>query len=296
MEAYTVDGIKDAVIAGEQIAGKLDGTSIILSLKMMEVPYLGLAIHSGTKLPAEIQKTCLLSDQERSRIEDCKTEAFILAMGNYIYTEDSRFLYDLNRSKGTCLYEKRRDLWGVQIDESHLNDEERKTLNEPIWKEPFSHEQKRLYLAKHDLFYSLISFIAEYFLKRNSRALFFDMHSYNWKARSHQYILPDVNLGTRFVDQNKHRDLISHWKKELEKIEIQRRRLIVLENALFRGGYLTRFVSKNYPDIAVLCSEFKKIYMDEETGEIYPEKLDRLKKGIEKTIIRLLDILLLRKR
>jgi len=32
--------------------------------------------------------------------------------------------------------------------------------------------------------------------------------------------------------------------------------------------------------IAVLCSEFKKIYMDEDTGEIDAGSLEALKKGV----------------
>lgn len=143
-------------------------------------------------------------------------------------------------------------------------------------------------MEKHDLFYSLLSYIAEFFLENNSRAIFFDMHSYNWKERSNQEKLPDVNLGTEFIDKEKHREIISIWIEELEKIEIQGRHLVVEENALFKGGFLTRFISKTYPDIAVLCSEFKKIYMDEDTGEIDKEIMEALKKGIDRAVRRLI--------
>jgi len=40
--------------------------------------------------------------------------------------------------------------------------------------------------------------------------------------------------------------------------------------------------------IAVLCSEFKKIYMDEDTGEIDKEIMEALKKGIDRAVRRLI--------
>jgi N-formylglutamate amidohydrolase len=289
MKAYTLDEIKNTIVNNQKISGRLRGTSIIFSFKNIKNPLLGLAIHCGTKLPPELQKMCLLSDWEKSRIEDFRTEVFLEGMENHVYTEDSRFLYDLNRSKETCLYEKRGDLWGVNIDESTLNKKERKELHKPIWAEPFSEELKRACLEKHDLFYSMLSFIAEFFLKHNGNGLFFDMHSYNWKARSDPEKLPDVNLGTEFVDLRKHHEIISTWIRELEKIKIQGRNLVVAENALFKGGYLTRFISEAYPDVAVLCSEFKKIYMDEDTNQIYAESLEELRQGINKAVNRLIS-------
>lgn len=288
MDGYSLDEIEEAVGNNKEISGRLKETSIIFSFENMVIPSLGLAIHSGTKLPRELQENCLLSHQEKSRIEDFKTETFLHETVNYIYTEDSRFLYDLNRSRATCLYAKRGDLWGVNIDPSTLNEKEKKVLNELIWNEPFSDELKNDCLEKHDLFYSLLSTIAELFLKNHSKAIFFDMHSYNWKARSNQETLPDVNLGTEFIDKGKHGEIISAWIEELEKIELHGRHIVVQENALFKGGYLTRFISKRYPDIAVLCSEFKKIYMDEDSGEIDEEIMQVLKKGIDRAVRRLI--------
>lgn len=289
MKAYTLDEIKSAIVNNQYIYGKLKGTHIVFSFKNMKNPYLGLAIHSGTRLPPELQKKCLLSDWEKSRIEDFRTEVFLEGMENHVYTEDSRFLYDLNRSKETCLYEKRGDLWGVNIDESTLNKKERLELHKPIWTEPFSEELKKACLEKHDLFYAMLSFITEFFLKHNGTGLFFDMHSYNWKARSNPEKLPDVNLGTKFVDKRRHHEIISAWIRELEKIKIQGQNLVVAENALFKGGYLTRFISENYPDIAILCSEFKKIYMDEDTTQIYTESMKELQQGINEAVNRLIS-------
>lgn len=284
MNAHSLDEIKTAIRNKQKISGILAGTSIIFSFKNMNNPYLGLAIHCGTKLPLELEKKCLLSAQEKSRIEDFRTEVFLEGMENFIYTEDSRFLYDLNRSKETCLYEKRGDLWGVNIDESTLKQKEREELHKPIWAEPFSEELKHACREKHDLFYALISFITEYFLELYEHAVFFDMHSYNWKARANPEKLPDVNLGTKFVNKHKHKKIITTWIRGIEDIKIQGRNLVVEENALFKGGYLTRFVSGAYPDVAVLCSEFKKIYMDEETNQIYPEILEELRRGISEVV------------
>ena len=63
MDGLKIKDIKNAIKNNQKISGKLFGTSIIFSFKDMDIPYLGLAIHSGTKLPLDIQKKALVPIQ-----------------------------------------------------------------------------------------------------------------------------------------------------------------------------------------------------------------------------------------
>ena len=57
--------------------------------------------------------------------------------------------------------------------------------------------------------------------------------------------------------------------------------LRVSENEVFPGGYLTRkYAGSHSREVLVLAIEYKKIFMDEWTGELFPEKLKLLAENL----------------
>ena len=49
------------------------------------------------------------------------------------------------------------------------------------------------------------------------------------------------------------------------------------ENEVFKGGYLARkLCARHYDHLAVFAIEFKKIFMDEWSGEFYPSVFGEL--------------------
>ncbi len=68
--------------------------------------------------------------------------------------------------------------------------------------------------------------------------------------------------------------------EDLSGIRTENHPVRVAENEVFPGGYLSRRLSEEwYENVLVLALEYKKIFMDEWTGELYREILDMLVHG-----------------
>ena len=65
--------------------------------------------------------------------------------------------------------------------------------------------------------------------------------------------------------------------KDISGLHIKDHPVRVAENELFLGGYLSRRLCKTwYNEVLVLAMEYKKIFMDEWSGEVFKESLDAL--------------------
>ena len=63
----------------------------------------------------------------------------------------------------------------------------------------------------------------------------------------------------------------------MTQISIEERLISVAENEIFKGGYLARrLCARNHDQLAVFAIEFKKIFMDEWSGEFNPTIFDDL--------------------
>jgi hypothetical protein len=65
---------------------------------------------------------------------------------------------------------------------------------------------------------------------------------------------------------------------------------LVEENSVFYGGYVNRRLSRTYgEDCLTLSVEFKKVFMDERTGEPRPKILDDLADQFDRIVRKLGD-------
>lgn len=69
-------------------------------------PLICAAIHNGHRLRSELDKSFLLSKQERYYEEDPYTDELISSFPIQLIGNDSRFEYDLNRAKTLSTYFK----------------------------------------------------------------------------------------------------------------------------------------------------------------------------------------------
>ncbi|PLX20215.1 MAG: flavohemoglobin expression-modulating QEGLA motif protein [Marinilabiliales bacterium] len=94
------------------------------------------------------------------------------------------------------------------------------------------------------------------------------------------------NLGTERIDREKYSGFINYWLKELRKIDLPGIENTTEENDIFKGkGYLLEFITKNLKNTLVLATEIKKVYCNEENGEVYPLVIDELTEQFKKAII-----------
>jgi len=216
------------------------------------------AIHASGQIRDELHPKLKIGSKDRLREEDPGTDCFLKNFPIRITALDSRYEYDINRETARAIYDV---AWGVEV-----------------WKDPPTGREKLLSLAKHAEFHKLMDIIAEYLIRDNDYGIIFDLHSFNYRrTRGGENTKPDINIGTGPVNRGRFGDLIDDFISRLKEITINGTPLRVAENEIFTGGYLSRRLSSEYYDkLLVLAIEFKKIYMDEWTGEIFEPVLEEL--------------------
>jgi hypothetical protein len=227
--------------------------------------YVCTAIHDGHKLREDLRDNCLLDDSERLYEEDPHTGALIEDMPITLTGLDSRYEYDLNRGEETCVYET---AWGKKV-----------------WKMPLSDVQKSKSLEKHRRFYRVAVALAKKLHTIHSSCLFYDMHSYNY-IRREESDTPAFNIGTEQLDKERWGDVINHWNKCLNKIEMPDTTMRSATDEVFYGRGNLATVMKPYADhVLVLPTELKKIFMDELTGILNESFFNELKEQFCKELL-----------
>ena len=229
--------------------------------------YAGIVMHAGSRIRSGIKEVLSVSRVDRFREEDPYMDAFVREFPIQIIARDSRFEYDLNREPHRSVYPPDQLKWGMKI-----------------WCGDISPEERELSLVKHQEFQDLVDLVIDFILGQNRYALIFDMHSYCYQREERGAWFddprPEINLGTKPVNRELFRDAIESFLDDLSSARIGNHPVRAAENEIFLGGYLSRRLSKAWhDDVLVLALEYKKIFMDEWTGEIYREILDELVQG-----------------
>ncbi|MEN8116647.1 MAG: N-formylglutamate amidohydrolase [Bacteroidota bacterium] len=226
--------------------------------------YAGVALHSRNKIRPEIIKKLAVSKKERFCDEDPYTELFIKKFPIQIIARDSRFEYDLNRDRENCIYKEYKRKWHLQV-----------------WDKTLSKKEKEISCLKFDEFFELTDMVCEYLLRQNKFVVLFDMHSFCFQ-RSEQTEWfnnpkPEINIGTKASNRTLFLPLIQKFQKSLSKTQIDNKKIRVEENKIFNGGYLSRRIGqKYYNNVLTFALEYKKLFMNEITGQLYPEILELL--------------------
>ena len=224
----------------------------------------GVALHAGHDVRPDVAKNMKISPAERRYEEDPHTEAFLQSFPIQIVARYSRFEYDLNRPLKLAVYTTPDTCWGLDV-----------------WHRPQSHAEKTESFAKHQELHGLMDIVADYLLQNSRYGILYDLHSYNYQREGpvdwHIDPKPVINLGTGPVNHKIFGDCIQNFIALLENFNIDGRKIYVAENEIFKGGHLARRLSRNHNDrLLVLAIEFKKVFMNELSGELYPEVLEQL--------------------
>lgn len=225
-------------------------------------PFICTAIHDGHRVRDEIIENCALSEDERYFEEDPYTGEFINNMPVTVIACDSRYEYDLNRGPDTAIYE---EAWG-----------------KVVWKEPLTEAQKKDSLEKHNRFYRVMRALYRSVLDQHGACLVYDIHSYNYKRKGDD--APAFNIGTEQLDINKYGEVINHWNDILNEISIANHEIRSALDEVFYGRGYQATVAKEFDNMLVLPTEFKKIFMNEMTGEVHNNVIADLKPKFEKAI------------
>ena len=263
MSTLSEEEIIEKIKQREIFTATIDGGGFTLKIEKYE-PALCAAIHNGSNLRAELADNCLLSQAERYYEEDPYTGTFIEQQAITLIGNDSRYEYDLNRNTDESVYET---AWGKEV-----------------WKEPLSADAIATSKAKHAQFYRIVSAVVEALAEDFGQCIVYDNHSYNYR-RHERTDLPVLNLGTTSVKSDLWRPVIDSWLEALNNMKVDGVEITAAENDIFYGkGYLAGHCHGLYDNVLVLATEFKKVFMNELTGEADPLVLASMQKVYNETV------------
>ncbi len=245
------------------------------TIKLGDGPVIGTAIHSGTDVGSACRGLMCLSDPDRLREEDPFTERFIVDFPTRIIVHRSRFQVDLNRARDAAVYLSPDQSWGLKV-----------------WRELPAEAIVEESLSFHDAFYSELKRVLADIEKRYGRFVLVDVHSYNHRrdgphsVPTSRDLAPDINIGTSSMDRERWAPIVDAFTETLRGHHINGEPIDVRENVSFQGkGEQTRFVHTNFPETGcAIAVEFKKIFMDEWSGEPDWAAIDQLRAILASTV------------
>jgi len=264
MQSYTLEEIRDKL---EKQEFPMEGITALGTARFCfrePAGTLGIALHAGSSVRQDMLEIMEVSAEERCREEDPHTDIFVKDFPMQIIALDSRFEYDLNRDMKNCIYSYHVKQWGLQV-----------------WSRPLTTEEIEFTLQKYREFHELLEMVIDHILGYSRIAILFDVHSYCYqrerKTEWWKDERPEINLGTKSIHRQHFAPLIDAFLERLSRTRVDRHQIRVAENAIFPGGYLTRKYAGSHPEsVLVLAIEYKKIFMNEWTGELHTEILSTL--------------------
>lgn len=245
-------------------------------------PLIGTAIHNGSLVRPDLATRMEIDSIGRLREEDPFTEHFIEDVPNRIIVHRSRFEVDLNRAPTAAIYRRPEDSWGLSV-----------------WREMPTDGQIEQSLRFHAGYYAMLAATLSELESEFGQFILLDVHSYNHRragadaAPSPEAEAPVVNIGTISMNRARWAGVLDPFIESLRSFEFDGRSLDVRENVAFEGrGEQTRFVHENFPDSGcAIAVEFKKVFMDEWTGEANDAKVQALRRALTGSLPVLLDCL-----
>lgn len=241
-------------------------------------PFIGTAIHYAGEVRPDIRDKVKLDRTAAYYEEDPETHRFLSPFLHTLTPNQSRFEFDINRPPDTTIYTKPSLAWGLDV-----------------WKTPLNQFEREFSLEKWYEFHTMVDCAVEDAIERFGRAIVFDFHSYNYQRND--YVdwrtdeKPVINIGTRHLALDADgRELVDWFLGDMKKHTVDGEECLVEENGVFYGGYLNRRLSHLYgPKVITLSVEYKKVYMDERTGEIHEDILGDLVAQMNETVGRLAE-------
>ena len=249
------------------------------TLARSQSPVLATAIHDGHAVRPELLDRFALGEADRLRDEDPFTGQAAAAHANHLIAHRSRFEVDLNRGEAEAVYVTPEQSWGLEV-----------------WRSPLSDAEIAASLAYHRRFYAQTRQVLDQMAEDHRRFVVLDLHSYNHRRDGPDAPptppaeAPDINIGTFSMPRERWAWLLEPVMETIAAFDFAGRRLDVRENVAFQGkGELTRIVHQAWPEQGcAIAFEFKKVFMDEWTGEPDSRALGAMR-GLVAEVVRVIE-------
>jgi len=238
-------------------------------------PVVATAIHDGHRMRRSLLPHLAIDDATRRRDEDPFT-GLLASVGDVrLRVRDSRFQVDLNRPRDKALSTDPADTWGIRF-----------------WKGPLPDDERALSLAAHDRFYSMMTALIDALLARWGQVLLLDIHSYNHRRDGADADPadpagnPDIELGVTTLDDARWGDTARRFAEALRQVPVAGRAPDVRNNVRYpTGGHFPEWVYAKWGDrVCTISPEYKKIHMDEWTGQLDIAALEDFRDGLERAV------------
>ena len=237
-------------------------------------PTIGLAVHAGHEIRADLLNFLQLDELARMREEDPFTDYLAFACHSQFLPRRSRFEVDLNRPREEALCVVPDDCWGLDV-----------------WQPEAVDTVLPRAMAEHETFFARLEGVLRQIERRYGGFVLFDLHSYNHRrsgpdaAPAPIETNPEINLGTGTMDRDRWAPLVERFLDVMRTADVCGRKLDVRENVKFRGREVPRFVHERFPETGcALAIEFKKTFMDEWTGAVDGPHLLALRAALESAV------------
>lgn len=260
MQQLSEQEIIAAIETGMPFSAVIDSGAFSISVNNF-VPVVATAIHDGHAVLPALAAKYSVDEYERFFEEDPFTGQLAGNAPVSIVVNDSRFMYDLNRKPETCIY---TEAWGKSV-----------------WQQALTMEEKEVLLERHATYYRVLDALLGKLAKDFGCCLIYDLHSYNYKR--HDGSPPLFNIGTHFINRELFGPFLESLSDRLQDVSIESVENRTVFDEVFQGkGYQAEFVRTSHPGCLCIPLEVKKVFMEEESGRLYPpvfqslgEQLDR---------------------
>lgn len=238
-------------------------------------PVIATAVHDGHRMRPALVPHLAVDRGGRRRDEDPMTGLFTEVGDVRLRVRTSRFEVDLNRPRGLALSTDPDDTWGIRF-----------------WKGPLPQQELDRSLAIHDRFRAMFSELMERMIDQWGCVLVLDIHSYNHRrdgahaAPADPQGNPDIDLGLTTLDPDRWGAVAGRFTRELGRHPVRGREPDVRANVRYpTGGDFPEWVHSTWgPAACTLSIEYKKVYMDEWTGQVDLEAIEDLRDGLQAAV------------
>lgn len=238
-------------------------------------PVVATAIHDGHGIRESLQPYVALDPASRRREEDPMTGVLTSVADVRLRVRTSRFQVDLNRPREKEISRAPADTWGLQV-----------------WRGELPETEVERSLAVHDRFYATMRSLLDEMVAQWGCVLLIDIHSYNHRRDgagappAPAAGNPDIELGVTTLDHERWGRTLRRFAEALRSQPIAGRTPDVRENVRFpTGGHFPEWVYATYGDkVCTISPEFKKVYMDEWTGQLDIAVLEEFRSGLERAV------------
>ncbi|WP_136487022.1 flavohemoglobin expression-modulating QEGLA motif protein [Vibrio sp. H11] len=254
-KVYTLEEMLSLIQRGQPFSGELDSAGCFIKIEQY-LPVVCTAIHAGNRLRAELQPLCQLSAAQRRLEEAPFSDQLIASQPITLWSLDSRFEYDLNRARTLS------------------------TRYKSAWKRPLNDRQRTISHEKHAQFYRLYEALIAKLESMFGMVIVFDLYTY--QPTSTEPSAPVFNIGSAQIDMQRWGNVVKRFTSELGKIQLPHIESDAAVDAVFEGrGYLIAHTNAHFDRTLVLPTEVKKVFLDPDSGTVYPLVLDAMKSGLK---------------